>query len=186
MFQGLSRGGKKAVEGWGHARTYLGRSMSCTPSQFRKRGRGKIVGSNGRWHNGSVAVRRWAGKAAWLIKVMAGKLLANKGMASKDGHPPTLVGNSLEKTNTTSSRQQNNRTTLLLVHVFTHRDPIAIQKDERSDQDLGGQSSRRYGASSLGFSPDSMGHSPFLASGAWGLWRKSHDLENGPPRAPQP
>lgn len=45
--------------------------------------------------------------------------LANKGVASKDGHPPAPVGGSLEKTNTTSSRQQNNRTTLLLMHACT-------------------------------------------------------------------
>lgn len=167
-----------------------GRSMSCTPSQFRKRGRGKIVGSNDRWHNGSVAVRRWAGKAAfpWLIRVMASKLLANKGMASKDGHPPAPVGGSLEKTNATSSHQQNKtieQHSCLRMHSHTQT-PMPSRKMNAQIKIWVGNHPGAMGPVPLVSLQPPWATPPSPASGAWSLWRKSHDLENGPPRAPQP
>lgn len=53
---GLSRGGRKAAEGLGQCQDISGGKTCCAPSQFRRRVREEIVGSNGRWHNGSEAV----------------------------------------------------------------------------------------------------------------------------------
>lgn len=76
--------------------------------------------------------------------------LANKGVASKDGHPPVPVGDSLGKKPQLALANKTTEHSFFGMHAHTHTQThtqtiFAIQEDECSDQDLGGQLSMHYG-----------------------------------------